>query len=162
MQKPGGNMEETIEKPSITSENPNKTPRNLGGRPKKTALSEKQRKELEVYKSALSYKNIVGEDITISGLAQHLGFLDTRDIIEAAMKGDRGVRKALALCEEKYEKLLAGKNSAGATVALKQLGWREIQYIQQENKSVSVQINLTASLDDLSKMLNPIVEVPAV
>lgn len=163
MQKPVKTMEKPTENLPITSENLEKPKKNLGGRPKKAVLSEKQLKEQEIYNSALSYIENIGEDnITISGLARHLGFLDTRDIIETAAKGDRGARKALSLCEEKYEKLLSGKNSAGATVALKQLGWKETQYIQQETKSVSVQVTLIASLDDLSKALNPVVEEQAV
>lgn len=91
-------------------------------------------------------------------MARALGFLDARDMVERAQRGEGGVRMALSLCEEKYEKQLGTKNFAGASIALKQLGWKETQYIQQESKTVSVQISLVASLDDLAKVLNPVVE----
>ena len=113
-----------------------------------------------IYKKALKYQTQVGKDnITISGLARELGFLDSRDIIEAAKRSDdrgRGARQALSLCEEKDERELTGKFSAGATVALKQLGWKDTQVIQAESKSVNVNISLSASLDELSSKLVPV------
>lgn len=122
--------------------------------PKKVDISQ------DIYKKALKYQKQVGKDnITISGLARELGFLDSRDIIEAAKRSDdrgRGARQALSLCEEKYERELTGKFSAGATVALKQLGWKDTQVIQAESKSVNVNISLSASLDELSSKLVPI------
>ena len=94
-------------------------------------------------------------------MARELGYLDARDMVERAQRGEGGVRMALSLCEEKYERLLGSKNFAGASIALKQLGWKETQYIQQENKTVTVQVNLAATLDDLSKVLRPMEEQDA-
>lgn len=94
-------------------------------------------------------------------MATALGFMDSQDLIRASRENSppgKGLRRALALCEQKYELELMGKYFTGATVALRQLGWRETQYIETENKSVSVNVTLTASLDDLSKALNPVVE----
>lgn len=154
---------ETVEKPKETTlinpDNLQKPKKNLGGRPRKTPKTELEKRNQEIYTLALSYQDKVGKDnITISGMARALGFLDSRDFVERAQKGEGGARKALSLCEEKYEKLLATKAFAGASIALKQIGWKETQYIQQESKSVSVQISLNASLDDLAKVLNPVVE----
>lgn len=161
-----GNPTKTTLKPSENlvklPENPEKPKKNLGGRPRKTELSETARRNQDIFNRALSYQDRVGKDnITISGMARELGYLDARDMVERAQRGEGGVRMALSLCEEKYERLLGSKNFAGASIALKQLGWKETQYIQQENKTVTVQVNLAATLDDLSKVLRPMEEQDA-
>ena len=65
---------------------------------------------------------------------------------------------ALSLVESRYEGELTGKFSTGAIFALKQLGWADTQKVETEVKAVTVNISLEASLDDLAKVLNPVVE----
>ena len=60
--------------------------------------------------------------------------------------------------EEKGEEFLFTKCYPGAIFLLKQLGSEDTQHIETENKSVNINVNLAVSLDDLAKVLNPVVE----
>lgn len=154
------NTEKTEKKAEIIEINSEKSPevKRGKGRPKKDSVSSLSLSEESLFRRACDYKNKSGTDMTISGMARYLGYLDTRDMLEKAQKGDRGLRRALNLCEEKYERELTGKFSAGATIALKQLGWKETQYVQTEVKAVTVNVLLTETLDDLAKVLHPVEE----
>ena len=152
-------MEKPAENLPITSENLEKPIRNLGGRPKKDITSVMDSK---VIKQIDSYINSNEDNITFASMGHLLGFSCALDFIEAAKKQKGPLAYALAKVESRYENELIGRYSTGAIFALKQVGWADTQKVETEVKAVTVNISLEASLDDLSKVLNPVVEVPAV
>ena len=139
-----------------TSENPEKpisdtTGRKLGGRPKKD-ISDIKKKEIDDYLSR------TGSTKTFAGIARHLGYKSTLDFIADAKKNGGYLGYALSRIEEQYEIALLGRGSTGAIFALKQVGWADTQKVETEVKAVSVNISLSASLDELTQKLMPVME----
>ena len=80
------------------------------------------------------------------------------DFIADAKKNGGYLGYALSRIEEQYEQALLGRGSTGAIFALKQVGWADTQHIETEVKAVSVNISLSASLDELTRKLMPVME----
>ena len=95
-------------------------------------------------------------------MARTLGLKNSRELINKAKDCGGVYSYALLKMEEKGEEFLFTKCYPGAIFLLKQLGWEDTQHIETENKSVNVTITLSASLDDLTRMLNPVVEEQAI
>ena len=95
---------------------------------------------------------------TIAGMARAVGCTSARQFIDLAKERGGAYAYGLLRMEEKGEEFLFSKCYPGAIFLLKQLGWEDTQHIETENKNVNVNVTLNASLDDLAKVLNPIVE----
>lgn len=91
-------------------------------------------------------------------MARAMGLKNSRELISRAKECGGVYAYALLKMEEKAEEFLFTKCYPGAIFLLKQLGWEDTQHIETESKNVNVNVTLTASLDDLSKALNPVVE----
>ena len=95
-------------------------------------------------------------DCTYAGIGRLLGYSCAMEFIQDAKKKKGNLGYALSMVEERYEKDLTSKFSAGAIFGLKQVGWADTQILQAETKSVSVNVTLSTSLDELSSKLVPI------
>lgn len=139
-------------------------PKRGRGRPKSDpnkiiTQSETEKKQLSLINKYLSDHS---DNPTFAGVGRVLGYSCALDFINDAKKNNGPLGYALSKVEERYENELLGKFSTGAIFGLKQLGWADTQKVETEVKAVTVNISLAASLDDLAKVLNPIVEEPAI
>lgn len=160
MQKTPETMEKPVENPLILAENPEKPKKNLGGRPKKTAEEKQLSQENKAIQDLID-KYLSGRDKinwTIAGMAKAVGCKSSRQFIDLAKERGGAYSYGLLRMEEKGEEFLFTKCYPGAIFLLKQLGWEDTQHIETENKSVSINVNLAVTLDDLAKVLNPVVE----
>lgn len=83
--------------------------------------------------------------LTITGLVLHLGFADRKSFYEYEQKKafTHTIKRARTMIENGYEKMLANNGQvAGPIFALKNLGWKDKQEEQTENKQP---INITIS-----------------
>ena len=160
MQKQAKTIEKPIENLVILAENPEKPKKNLGGRPKKTEeekqLAQENKALQEVIDKYLSSRDKI--NWTIAGMAKACGCKSARQFIDLAKERGGAYSYGILRMEEKGEEFLFTKCYPGAIFLLKQLGWEDTQHIETEAKSVSINVTLTASLDDLAKVLNPVVE----
>lgn len=78
-----------------------------------------------------SIKN--GEKPTITGLALALGFCDKSTLYDYAAKTDfsHSIKTAILIVENGYEKALRGNSPTGSIFALKNMGWKDKQEVEQ-------------------------------
>ena len=166
--KPMENPVKTTSKPGETLlkpvENPQKPLRNLGGRPKKDREAiARQQEDISVQNKIEEYLKTHDKIFwTIAGMARAVGCKSSRQFIDLAKERGGAYSYGLLRMEEKGEEFLFSKCYPGAIFLLKQLGWEDTQHIETESKTVTVQVNLSATLDDLSKVLRPVEEQDAV
>jgi len=74
-----------------------------------------------------SYFDEFGEDITIPGLAYHLGFESRQSIYDYKEKEEfsYSIKRATLKIEAVYAKSLKGQNVTGIIFALKNMGWKD-------------------------------------
>jgi hypothetical protein len=74
-----------------------------------------------------SYFDENGEDLTIPGLAYHLGFESRQSIYDYKEREifSYSIKRAILKIESVYAKKLAGQNVTGIIFALKNMGWKD-------------------------------------
>lgn len=79
------------------------------------------------------------EPETITGLALYLGFRSKGTLYEYAKKNEFSdyVKRALLVVEQKYELQLSYTSPTGAIFALKNMGWKDKQEIEQTVKDIT-------------------------
>ena len=77
-------------------------------------------------------------NITITGLCIALGFESRQSFYDYEKRGDFSyiIKRARLFIESDYESLLQTGQCTGAIFALKNMGWKDTQVVQSENKEV--------------------------
>jgi hypothetical protein len=80
-----------------------------------------------------SYFNETDCPNTITGLAYYLGFADRQSLNDYQEKPEYSfiIKRARSRVEMAYEAKLSGQNVTGAIFALKNMGWKDKQEIEQ-------------------------------
>lgn len=89
-----------------------------------------------------SYFDEYGDDLTIPGLAYHLGFESRQSIYDYKERElfSYSIKRAILKIESVYAKKLAGQNVTGIIFALKNMGWKD--KTETEHSGLSpIQIN---------------------
>lgn len=109
-----------------------------GGRP---PIYEKLEDMLPALK-AWEEKIKAGERPTVTGLALDLGFC-SKDTLYAYRDLDEfsySIKKALLIVENGYESALRGEGPTGPIFALKNMGWRDKQEVDQTIRTEPIQL----------------------
>lgn len=97
-------------------------------------------KDANTLKSAIDEYFEIEPQVTITGLALHLGFESRQSLYDYEKDEVFSyiIKKARLQVENEYEKKLSGNNVAGAVFALKNMGWRDKQELEHTG---NMQIN---------------------
>jgi hypothetical protein len=100
---------------------------NLGGRPAHFETPEEMAKAIQAVFDNPDF------DFTITGLAFDLGFADRQSLYDYEKRDGFSciVKKARLAVERAYEAKLSGNTVTGAIFALKNMGWKDKQEIEQ-------------------------------
>jgi hypothetical protein len=92
-----------------------------------------------------SYFDEIGEDITIPGLAYHLGFESRQSIYDYKENElfSYSIKRAILKIESVYAKKLSGQNVAGIIFAIKNMGWKDKTETEHSGSLAPIQINYT-------------------
>jgi len=127
-----------------------------GGRPAMFKTVEEIQCKIDAYFESLEYEaddGMQSKPATLSGLAYFLGFSDRTSLYEYKEKPEftNTIKRARLYIESMYEQGLQSKNSTGCIFALKNLGWKDKQEVEN---TVKISKFESMSDEDLQKELN--------
>lgn len=87
----------------------------------------------ELQKAIQEYITTTGIKSTITGLAYHLGFESRQSFYDYEEREEYSyiIKRARLFIESCYEEKLSGNNCTGPLFALKNMGWKDKQEIEQ-------------------------------
>ena len=134
--------------------------KHAGGRPRMYDSVEVLQEAIDAYfENPINFKKvtIAGEEVkipilTITGLAYSLGFLDRQSFYDYLKRDDEFsciIKKARFFIEANYEAKLQSNNPTGCIFALKNMGWRDRQDIEQK---ISGNLGVSITDEEIAKM----------
>lgn len=114
---------------------------NTGGRPPHFSTPDELNTKIKEYFDHCLNNN---ENITITGLALFLGFADRQSLFDYEKRDEFSciIKRARMTVENSYENRLYTHSFGGGIFALKNMGWKDQQEIEQKSSIVDVN-NLT-------------------
>lgn len=106
----------------------------MAGRPAKFDSEEDLQEAVDAY---FDFCKEEGERYTLTGLALFLGFQDRQSLYDQENRGDGFsciIKRARLKVENSYELALFSKNCIGSIFALKNMGWKDKQEIDNSHE----------------------------
>lgn len=107
----------------------------------------------ELDEAIQSYFDENGEDLTIPGLAYHLGFASRQSIYDYKENElfSYSIKRAILKIESVYAKKLSGQNVTGVIFALKNMGWKDSTQHEHDIKNDTVKQFIIEGADPTGK-----------